>query len=202
MQNRLYKRSTIFLGLIVVIDIVAIIWLFLNREIWVNYGFQTILGFAAVVFVLTIIYSYFDLNQDHMIVKRMVKKGDIALVKIKNGTFYRVIRDARFRNKVLWKLEVELYDQDMNIINTEIIEKFSPTQTSIPSGNCFVVYNPKKPKNILIVPNVIISSIQVFAPLVEEYEKKFKPSYLNVYYNKGLVIKTYKESMKEQKNKD
>lgn len=201
MQNKLYRRSTILLGFILVLDIGAIVWLFLNSNTWVEYGYKIIIIFVLIMFLLTMIYSYIDLNQDRIIIKRMIKKGDIALIKIKNGTFYRVIRDAKLKNKVLWKLEVELYDQDMNVIQKEIIEKFSPTQTSIPKGNCFAVYNPKKPDNILIVPNIIISSIQAFAPLVEEYEKKFKPTYLNVYYNKGLIIKTYQESIKEQKQK-
>lgn len=202
MQDKLYKKSTIILGIIAIINIAAIIWLMLNRSLWVNHGFAVIFGFAIAVLLLLFIYSYYDLNQDRIIIKKMIRNGDIALAKIKRGTLYRIIKDAKFKNKVLWKLEIVLYDQDMNTINTEIIEKFSPTQTSIPMGNCFVVYNPKKPKDILIVPNIIISSIKEFAPLVEEYEKKFKPTYLNVYYNKGLIIKTYEETIRESKKKD
>lgn len=202
MQDKLYRRSTIILGIIVIINIIAIIWLMLNRALWVNHGFTVIFGYAVAILLLLFIFSYYDLNQDRIIIKKMIKNGDIALAKIKRGTFYRIVKDTKFKNKVLWKLEIMLHDQDMNTINTEIIEKFSPTQTSIPMGNCFVIYNPNKPKDILIVPNIIISSIQEFAPLVEEYEKKFKPTYLNVYYNNGLVIKTYEESLKENKKKD
>lgn len=199
MQDKLYKKSTIILGLILLIDILAIVWLFINRDVWVTYGFKIIIFFALGIFVLTIIYSYIDLNQDKMIIKKMVRNGDVALAKINNGTFYRVIRNARLKNETLWKLEIEVYDQDMKAFKTEIIEKFSPTQTSIPKGNCFITYNEKKPKNILIIPNVIISSIPEYQPLVKEYEDKFKPRYLNVYYNKGLLLKTYEESIKEQK---
>lgn len=199
MQDRLYKKSTILLGLILVIDIASIIWLFVNRDIWAAYGFKVIIIFVLAIFLLTIVYSYFDLNQDKIIIKRMVRNGDIALIKINNCSLHKIIKDAKLKNKILWKLDVELYDQDMNVIKTSIIEKFAPIQTTVPKGFCFVVYNSKKPNNILIVPNIIISSISEFAPLVEEYEKNFKPKYLNVYYNKGLIIKTYQDSIKEEK---
>ena len=41
--------------------------------------------------------------------------------------------------------------------------------------------------------------LDVLSALVEEYEKKYKPTYLNVYYNNGLLIKTYAQSIKEEK---
>lgn len=200
MQDKLYKRSTILLGFILIIDLLAILWLFLNRDYWAAYGFKIIVFFVLGIFLLTIIYTYIDINQDRNIIKKMVRNGDIALCKINKGTFYRVIKNAKLKNNTLWKLEIDVFDQDMNSFKTEIIEKFSPTQTSIPSGYCFITYNPKKPKNILVIPNIIISSIQEFAPLVKEYEDKFKPKYLNVYYNKGIVIETFKDSIKNAKD--
>lgn len=199
MQKKLYRRSTILLGLILIIDIGVIIWLFTNRNLWISYGYKVIVLFVLIIFALTFIYSYFDLNQDKMIIKKMIKNGDIALIKINNASLYRIIRDAKLKNKVIWKIDIDLYDQDMNLIKKEIYEKLSPAQTSIPRGYCFATYNPNKPNDILIIPNVIISSISEFAPLVEEYENKFKPTYLNVYYNNGLLIKTYSDSIKEEK---
>ena len=199
MQDKLYKKSTIFLGLVVLIDIGAIIWLFLNRDIWINHGYKIIILFVLGIFALTFIYSYYDLNQDRIIIKKMVRNGDIALIKINSGSFHRVIRDAKLKNKVLWKLDIDVYDQDMNVSKTTIVEKFAGSQESIPNGYCFATYDPNRPNNILIIPNVIISSIAEFAPLVQEYEIKFKPTYLNVYYNNGLLIKTYAESIKEEK---
>lgn len=199
MQDKLYKKSTILLGIIVAVDILAIAWLLLNRNVWVTYGYKIIIAFVLGIFVLTFAYSYYDLNQDRNIIRKMVKNGDVAMIKINGGSLYRIIRDARLKNKVLWKLDVEVFDQDMKSFKTEIVEKFSPTQTTIPTGYCFATYNPNKPKNILIIPNVIISSIGEYAPLVQEYEVKFNPTYLNVYYNNGLLIKTYAESIKEEK---
>lgn len=198
MQDKLYRRSTIILGLILVFNIGAIIWLFVNRNLWIANGYKVVITFVLLIFLLTFVYSYIDLNQDKIIIKKMVRNGDVALIRINKGSLHKIVKDAKLKNKVLWKLDIEVYDQDMNVTKTEIIEKFSGTQTSIPYGYCFATYNPKKPGNILIIPNVIISSINEFAPLVDEYEKKFKPTYLNVYYNNGLIAKTYSESLKEQ----
>lgn len=199
MQEKLYKKSTLLLGIILFVDIASIIWLFVYRDKWISYGYKIILIFVFIIFLLTFLYSYYDLNVDKNTIKKMVRNGNIALIKINNGTFYKVIKDAKLKNKVLWKLDIDIYDQDMNKTSSEIVEKLSPTQTSIPKGYCFATYDPKKPHNILLIPNVIISSINEFAPLVQEYENKFKPTYLNVYYNKGLLIKTYADSIKENK---
>ena len=199
MQYKLYKRSTIILGIVLAIDIAAIVLLFVNKSIWEANRWPVIISFVLVMFLLTIIYSYLDLNSDKRIIKKMVKNGNIALAKITNGTYFKVVRNARFKTNVLWKLELEVYDQEMNTIKTSTIEKFSPFQTSIPSGNCFVTYDSNKPEQILVIPNVIISSIPEYAPLAQEYEKKFKPTYLNVYYNNGIVIKTYAQSIQEEK---
>ena len=82
-------------------------------------------------------------------------------------------------------------------IDTTIIEKFSTHQTSIPSGHVYVTYQEDKPEDSLIIPNVIIGSIPEYKPLVDEYEKKIKPKYLNAYINKGLILQTYKDSIKQ-----
>lgn len=200
MQYKLYKRSTVLLGFILLIDVAAIVWLFVNKDLWAANRWAVIVPFVLAIFVLTLIYSYLDLNMDKIIIRNMVKNGNVAMAKITNGSFFKIVRNARLKTNVLWKLEVEVYDQDMNTFKTTIIEKFSGHQTSIPKGFIFVTYDPNKPEKILVIPNVIISSIAEYQPLVEEYENKFKPTYLNVYYNNGLLIKTYAQSMKEERD--
>ena len=79
-----------------------------------------------------------------------------------------------------------------------IIEKFSTHQTSIPKGYVYVTYEEGKADEALIIPNVIISSIPEYRPLVEDYEKALKPKYLNAYINNGLILQTYEDSIKAQ----
>ena len=195
MQLKLYKRSTFLLSIIVVIEIAAIVLLLKTRQSWQNNALMVILGFVVFMFLLTICYSYYDLNADKRFIRKAVSNGDVALAKIKDGSFVRFARDARFKNHVFWKLNVEIYDNDMNKFDAQIIEKFSLHQTSIPKGYVYVTYVEGKKDDCLIIPNVIIASISEYKVLTDAYEKALKPKYLNAYINDGLLLETYQESL-------
>lgn len=200
MQSKIYKKSTLFLTLVVLIDIASIVGLIVTRNVWAAKKVETIIAFVALVFILSTVYSYYDLNADRNIIKNAVKNGDVAMAKIIDGKFVRFGRDAKLKNHVYWELTVEIYDNDMQKIPTKIVEKFSTHQTSIPKGGyVFVTYIEGKPEDSLIIPNVIISSIPEYSVLVEDYEKAIRPKYLNAYYNNGLIVQTYKESMAAEK---
>lgn len=199
MQLKIYKKSTLLLTIVLLVDILSIVALIMFREKWAAYKLETIIGFAALLFMLATIYSSYDLHADQRMIRKAVSNGDVALAKINNGTFVRFARDARLRNHVYWKLDVEIFDNDMKKIDATIIEKFSTHQTQIPKGYVFVTYVEGNENDSLIIPNVIISSINEYQPLVEDYEKAIKPKYLNAYINDGLILKTFEESLKEQK---
>ena len=199
MQLKLYKRSTILLFIVLICDISCIVWLVANRAAWQEHSLETILAFVAIIFVLSLIYSYYDLNADRNLIRKRVSNGDVALAKIKSGEFIRFGRDARLRNHVFWKLNVDLYDNDMKKYETTIIEKFSIFQESIPKGYVYVTYVEGKEEDCMIIPNVIISSIPEYKPLVDDYEKALKPKYLNAYINEGLILESYEDTLKKQK---
>ena len=199
MQLKIYKKSTILLSIVVIVDIISIVLLILNRELWAPYKFQTIFAFVLFLFILSTLYSSYDLFTDQRIIRKAFANGDVALAKINSGTFVRFGRDAKLKNHVYWQLDVEIYDNDMKKIETKIIEKFSTHQTSIPKGYVYVTYVEGKPEDSLIIPNVIISSIPEYQPLVQDYEKALKPKYLNAYINDGLILQTYKDSIDSQK---
>ncbi|MBQ9158772.1 MAG: hypothetical protein IJ136_05560 [Erysipelotrichaceae bacterium] len=195
MQLKLYKRSTLLLSLIVLIEVGSIVYMLAHPEIFKGRALAIIFGFVALMFVLTAVYTAIDLNMDKNLIRKRVSNGDVALAKIKDGTFVRFARDARFKNHVFWKLNVDVYDNDMNKHETTIIEKFSPHQTFIPKGYVYVTYIEGQEEDSLIIPNVIISSIPEYKPLVDDYEKALKPKYLNAYINDGLILESYSDSL-------
>ena len=195
MQLKIYKRSSILLAAVLLIDLAAVIALIQNRAAWNDNALTTILLFGLFIFVLAAIYAYYDLNADRNLIRKRVANGDVALAKINNGTFVRFARDARWKNHVYWKLNVEIFDNDMKKIDAVIIEKFSLHQTSIPKGYVYVTYIEGKEDDSLIIPNVIISSIPEYKPLVDDYEKAIRPKYLNAYINDGLILETYEKSI-------
>ena len=199
MQNKFFKRSTVILGIVFALNVGAIIWLFINKNAWIDHKIPVICGFVAFMLVSTMVFSYYDLNADRNYIRKAVKNGDVAMAKIKDGTFVRFARDARLRNHVYWKINAELYDDDFKKTDITIVEKFSTHQTKIPTGYVYVTFDRNNLNDCLIIPNVIIQSIPEYQFLVESYEKAIKPTYLNAYYKDGLVLQSYKDSMKEQK---
>ena len=199
MQLKLYRRSTILLSVIVVTELLSILWLLANREKWQDRVLLTMLGFAAVMLLITSLFTYFDLNQDKRIIRKAVSNGDVALARIKDGSFVRFGRDARLKNHVFWKLDVDIYDNDMKKHEATIIEKFSLHQTSIPKGDVYVTYVEGKKDDCLIIPNMIIASIPEYKVLTDDYEKALKPKYLNAYINEGLILESYRDSLKANK---
>ena len=199
MQLKLYKRSTLLLTLVVICEISSIALLLANREKWQSNAIPVILCFVLAMFLMTSLYAYYDLNADRKLILKRVANGDVALAKIKDGTFVRFARDAKLKNHVLWKLDAEVYDNDMKKHNATIIEKFSLHQTSIPQGYVYVTYVEGREDECLIIPNVILQSIPEYQPLVEDYEKALKPKYLNAYINDGLILQTYEDSLKASK---
>ena len=199
MQLKLYKRSTLFLTLVVLVDIASIVALIVFKDKWISNKVPTIIAFVLLVFVLSTIYSYYDLNADKIMIRKAVSNGDVALAKINNGTFVRFGRDAKLKNHVFWKLDAEIFDNDMKKFDATIIEKFSTHQTQIPKGYVYVTYAEGKENDCLIIPNVIIASIPEYKVLVDDYEKAIKPKYLNAYINDGLILETFEETMKAQK---
>ena len=89
MQLKLYKRSTILLAIVVLVDILCIVTLILTRDKWADNGIPVIFGFVLFVFLLSTVYSYYDLNADKNLIKKAVSNGDVALAKIKDGSFVR-----------------------------------------------------------------------------------------------------------------
>ena len=196
MQLKLYKRSTLILTFVFFIEIAAIAALLLSKEQWQPYKIPVIIAFVVCMFLLTSIYTYYDLNQDKKLIRKAVSNGDVALAQIKDGSFVRFARDAKLKNHVFWKLDVTIYDNDMKKHDTSIIEKFSLHQTSIPKGYVYVTYLEGKEDESLIIPNMIIASIPEYKVLTDDYEKALKPKYLNAYINEGLILQTYEESLK------
>lgn len=199
MQQKLYRRSTLLLTLVILIDVACIVGLLIYRKQVGRFNVGMIIGFVGLIFVLSNVFSYVDLNADKNYIKKCVSNGDVAMARIKDGSFVRFGRDAKLHNHVYWKLNVEIYDNDMKKIDATIIDKFSMHQTQIPTGWVFVTYIEGKENDSLIIPNVIIGSINEYQPLVDDYEKALKPTYLNAYYKDGLVLQTYKESIKAEK---
>ena len=201
MQLKLYKRNTFLLFLIIFLLAVTGVILYLNREAWINHKEMVFVPLIFIMMFVSWFFTWYEANADKRIIEKMVMNKQIALARITNGGFNRIIRNARLQKNVLWQLDIDLYDNDMNLIKTSFIEKLVPSQTSIPQGFVYVTYDPKQPEKIFVVPNAMISMYPDLKEIVDKYEnnKNLNINYLNAYYNNGIVLKTFKQSIKEER---
>lgn len=199
MQLRLYKKSTLILFFVILATLASTIILLSTRSKWGDNALLILILYFVWISGLSMAFTYYDTQTDKNIVKKMVSSGQVALAFAREGRFVRYIRDAKLNKYILWEIDITLYDQNMQAQNTTMIEKFNITQTSIPSGHFYVTYDPEKPEDILLIPNVLISSISAYQPLAMEYERVVKPRYLNSFYRYGNCLQTYEQSLKEQR---
>ncbi|MBQ6478720.1 MAG: hypothetical protein IJI44_05040, partial [Erysipelotrichaceae bacterium] len=89
MQLKLYKKSTLLLCLVVLADVVSIALMLIYREKWAPYKVPVIAAFVLFLFLLSTCYSWYDLNADQNLIRKRVSNGDVALAKIKDGSFVR-----------------------------------------------------------------------------------------------------------------
>ncbi len=201
MQKEMYRRHTIFLLAFIIALILSMIGIWQFRDIWVDWQVLVYIAYVVIIFVVSFVYSHHELHHDQHLIIKMVEKHQIALAKIKKGSLYRIVRDTRGRKVVLWDIDITLYDQEMNKIETTISEKCSGHLTQIPRGYVYVTYDPKHPKRIFIIPNSVISAYGELQPIVESYEQNedLRIKYLNAYYDTGIMLKSYEEISKEKK---
>lgn len=153
--------------------------------------------FGIIFVALTILYKVREAQWDKRVITKMAVAGQVAIANIKSAERVLRMRDSNFVAYWIYALQIELYDHKHKRIEKTIYEKLNIQSDEIPQGTVFVTYDEKKPEQIFIVPNMLISQLEHLKPLAEAYErdKTIKIKYLNVYYNKGIVIKTYQETV-------
>lgn len=198
MQLKIFKKTSIFFSIIIVLTLCFFGCLIVFHE-KMGESVYTICGIYFIIsFILMFLCIDYDLHAAQRMVEKKVKANKIALAYISGGQVERLIRNSRFFKEVLWKLDIKVYDQQLNSFSCQCIEKFSVEQTKIPQGNVYITYDPDKPEEIFIIPTIMIQMSPSLAPIVQKYESKIKINYLHCYYNHGLILKTYKEVLKEQ----
>lgn len=200
MQLTIYQRLNRLLLALLASIILIIIIIVLN--------FKKLEDFKIIVFIAFMIYSvgsYFlfkmlEVNWDKRLIQKMAMNNQIVIANIKKAEALMHSKDSSGKHYILWQLTVDAYDHDLKRQEMTLVEKMNDSLTSVPNGTIYITYNPEKPKELFVIPNVMISHLPQLQPIVEKYEKARSISirYLNVYYKDGMIIETYQDSMKRQ----
>lgn len=202
MQLKIYQRLNQLLILIFVSIVVFGIAVVLN--------FNRLENMKTLIFAFFMLYSlgcYFifkmiENNWDKRLIQKMAIANQVVVANIREAKPYLHIKDSSSKHYNLWEITVDYYDHDLNRHEYTLFERMNASVEMIPHGTVFLTHDENKPNRKFIIPNVIVSHIESLMPIVQKYEKTkaINIKYLNVYYNTGIVIETYKESLKNQKN--
>ena len=159
---------------------------------WVFLGSFVLMGIA-----LFTVYRWLEQSWDKRVITRMAQAGKVALAKIHSAERIQPMRDSSFVQYWLYEFKGELYDPKLNCIEKKFYEKMNYATNDIPNGTVFVTYDAEKPDQIFIIPNDIISRIPHLASVAAAFEKdkRIKVKYLDVYYDKGINIRTFREAV-------
>ena len=156
--------------------------------------------FAIVAVGLMLFFRWMEDGWDKRVITRMAKDGKVALANIKHSERVMRMRDSAFTNFWLYEFVADLVTPDLQTLkDVKFWEKMNAETQQIPNGSVFITYDPEKPTQIFVVPNVLISQLPELIPVVRKIEANASIRYLDTYYNKGMVIRSMKESLAEQR---
>ena len=156
--------------------------------------------FAIIAVALMIFFRWMEEGWDKRVITRMAKEGNVALANIKRSERVMRMRDSAFTNFWLYEFVADLVTPDLETMkDVKFWEKMNAETDKIPNGSVFVTYDPEKPTQIFVVPNVLISQLPELMPAVRKIEANASIRYLDTYYNKGMVIRSMKDSLAEQR---
>lgn len=156
--------------------------------------------FAVIAIALMIFFRWMEDGWDKRVITRMAKDGKVALANIKASERVMRMRDSAFTNFWLYEFKADLVTPELETLkDVKFWEKMNAETDKIPNGSVFVTYDPEKPTQIFVVPNVLISQLPELMPVVRKIEANASIRYLDTYYNKGMVIRSMKDSLVEQR---
>jgi hypothetical protein len=175
--------------------------IFVVGRYWPGFHAYYIGVFIFVSIVLALYFKYLEDHWDKKIIFRMAKDGKVALMEISGGRRIMPLRDTSLRTYWIYELEGELWNREHVPIRKTFQEKMNKDTGEIPQGFVYVTYDEQKPRQIFVIPNVMIGNLPGLAPLVADYEKdgKINIKYLDAYYNRGMVLRTFKETISDYK---
>lgn len=195
---RLLNRFLIIMSAVILL-IIAGYFVVINRFYHLKL-FYTIVSLTVSV-ILYLAFRWLENKWDKKIITRMVQNGHIALAEIKSTSYVMNMRDSSFIRYSLYEFDAEITTPDQKTFRKTFYEKMSSDTGEIPKGFVYVTYDETKPGQIFVVPNLLISHTPSLMPIAARYEsnKKLNIKYLDVFYKKGIVIKTFHETVKTNK---
>lgn len=198
-----YKISKILNEMLIAVTVIVLglgVGYIFFRKALPEYKIYYIIGWIAVSLILFLFYKWMESTWDKRVITKMAANKKIALAHVFSGKRIADMRDSGFTRYGLYEFTAEIVLPDQTVIEKKFYEKMNNETAEIPEGWFYVTYDEKKPSQIFAIPNVMISHLPMLISIVAQYEKNksLKIKYLDVYYNKGIVIQPFKQSVAQQ----
>lgn len=202
MQLKIYKILNSLLLLIILVTVgLWLLFIFYLRPTFPQYSTVFIVSLIIVSLALFLFFKWMENTWDKRVITKMAKEGHIALANIKGGERVMQLRDSSFTNYWLYSFKAEIFTPEGTSFEKTFYEKMNYEFGAVLQGSVYVTYDENKPSQIFIIPNSMISHLPNLMPVVKSIEEteNIKIKYLDAYYNKGMVMKTMRQSVKEQR---
>lgn len=158
-----------------------------------NWGMLvTIIIFICIVLLVYTFLSILIRNLENIVIFKMLGKKQIALAKVSKGKLYKSYRDMFFVNHDIYSFVSEVYTQNGEKKQITLYEDVKNPDFSALPGYLYVTYNGKDHKTGMI-PTFYIYLKPTLKDIVQNYEKAFKPHYVEAIKHKGLTINAFKK---------
>ena len=202
MQLKINQRLNQILIIMLLTNLPIIAYL-----VFFNYSLlqENLLTVAIILFLYnsawSLLFKMLEINWDKRMIQKMAINKQVAIANITKAEKYTALKDSSGHHYNIWQFNVIYWDQEMKAHEGVLFDKLNPSVEEVPLGTVYITFDPTKPLRKFILQNIIVGNIPSLQPLVTKYEnnKTINIKYLNVYYNKGLVIETFKQSLKASK---
>lgn len=185
------KMNFIFISLFIVLSgLLYVVYDAVTK--YTSWGFIGIM----IIFILIIMLMVFLIHfiQTHIEVStiyKLISKEKIALAKINNVEYYKMSRDIFFKPHHIYKMNITVFTQDYQRIDYVIYEDVASDDFSCLPAYVYVTYDDKHQK-MGIVPTFVLFMTPKLKGIVQKYEEKYEPHYVEVSKKDGLSLKKFK----------
>ncbi|MDR1388747.1 MAG: hypothetical protein LBJ31_02060 [Treponema sp.] len=197
MQVFLARTLNKILLLFFVVALALFAGVFVTGHFYPEYRTYYLGVFAVISIILAVYFKYLENYWDKKIILKMASDGKIALMNIQSGKRLMPLRDTSLGRYWIYELTGQLWNREHIPLQKTFQEKMNGGTQEIPPGFVYVTYDELKPRQIFIIPNAMIGNLPNLMPLVADYEKDktIDIRYLDAHYNRGMVLRTFKETI-------
>lgn len=161
---------------------------------YTTWGFIGIMvAFVLIIMIVHLLIHFIQTHIEVYTIYKLISKEKIALAKINNVEYYKMSRDIFFKPHHIYKMNITVFTQDHKRIDYTIYEDVANNNFSCLPAYVYVTYDDKH-KKIGIVPTFVLFMTPKLKGIVQKYEERYEPYYVEVSKKDGLSLKMFNQN--------